>query len=116
MHAVLRLVVGRYIPNIQGSWVKLGRQGALDILSAGANDLGGTLINESITRAAGAAHGQAWSPTDMVAAIESIGRKAQQRTTDYSYIGKNKVADWSEQEIRKLVNSPATRRAVTKRS
>ncbi|MBM14080.1 MAG: 7,8-didemethyl-8-hydroxy-5-deazariboflavin synthase [Halieaceae bacterium] len=83
MHAVTRLIVGRVIPNVQASWVKLGHQGAIEMLSAGANDLGGVLINESITRAAGAAHGQMWSGKEMRAAISGCGRHPQQRNTRY---------------------------------
>ena len=75
MHAVLRLTLGRVIPNVQASWVKLGRQGALEMLSAGANDLGGVLINESITRAAGAAHGQMWTPREIEQAIVGRGER-----------------------------------------
>ena len=60
MHAVARIVLHGLIDNIQASWVKMGHDGALACLSAGANDLGGTLMNESITRAAGAEHGQEW--------------------------------------------------------
>ena len=62
MHAVARLALHPLIPNIQASWVKLGPDGAGACLQAGANDLGGTLMNESITRAAGAAHGQEMTP------------------------------------------------------
>ena len=62
MHAVARLVLHPLIPNIQVSWVKLGRDGAAACCSAGANDLGGTLMNESISRAAGTEHGQEFSP------------------------------------------------------
>ena len=83
MHAVLRLNVGNIIPNIQASWVKLGRVGAIEMLSAGANDLGGVLINESITRAAGAAHGQMWQPEALSQAIVGAGRIPQQRNTRY---------------------------------
>ncbi|MEX0922458.1 MAG: 5-amino-6-(D-ribitylamino)uracil--L-tyrosine 4-hydroxyphenyl transferase CofH [Rhodovibrionaceae bacterium] len=84
MHAVARLALHSAIPNIQASWVKLGREGALLALRAGANDLGGTLMNESITRAAGAAHGQELGPLEMDQLISSIGRRPRQRTTLYS--------------------------------
>ncbi len=69
--------------NIQASWTKLGHDGARACLQAGVNDLGGTLMNETITRAAGASHGQETSPQEMEAIIESIGRTAKQRTTTY---------------------------------
>ncbi len=68
MHAVARLALHPLIPNIQTSWVKMGPDGAAACLKAGANDLGGTLMNESITRAAGATHGQEMPPEAMEAA------------------------------------------------
>ena len=77
MHAILRLTVGHLIPNIQASWVKLGKYGALEMLSTGANDLGGVLINESITCAAGAIHGQMWHPNELSKAILKVGRVPQ---------------------------------------
>jgi FO synthase len=83
MHAVARLVFGAILPNIQTSWVKLGRQGAVACLRAGANDLGGTLMNESISRAAGTEHGQELSPAEMQGLIRSIGRVPMQRNTFY---------------------------------
>ena len=69
MHAVARLVLHPLIPNIQVSWVKLGPDGAAACLAAGANDLGGTLMNESISRAAGTEHGQEFAPERMDALI-----------------------------------------------
>ena len=83
MHAVSRLALHPYITNIQASWVKLGVAGAQACLQAGANDLGGTLMNESISRAAGAAHGQEMPPERMEEAIHSLGRTPRQRTTLY---------------------------------
>ncbi|MGE0768777.1 MAG: 5-amino-6-(D-ribitylamino)uracil--L-tyrosine 4-hydroxyphenyl transferase CofH [Hyphomicrobiaceae bacterium] len=83
MHAVGRLVVDRVIPNVQASWVKLGPEGAAVCLSAGANDVGGTLMNESITRAAGAAHGQEMVATAIEAMIRQAGRTPRHRTTFY---------------------------------
>jgi FO synthase len=83
MHAVARLALHPWITNVQASWVKLGVEGAQAALRAGANDLGGTLMNESISRAAGAAHGQEMPPERMEAAIRAIGRGPQQRTTLY---------------------------------
>jgi FO synthase len=83
MHAVARLVLHPVIPNIQASWVKMGVAGALSALRAGANDLGGTLMNESITRAAGGVHGQEQDAATLADAIRSIGRFPQQRTTLY---------------------------------
>jgi FO synthase len=83
MHAVSRLVLNPVIPNIQVSWVKLGEEGAKQCLASGANDLGGTLMNESISRAAGAAHGQELEPERMEALIASAGRIPRLRNTLY---------------------------------
>jgi FO synthase len=83
MHAVGRLALHPWITNIQASWVKLGVAGAQAALKAGANDLGGTLMNESISRAAGASHGQELPPEAMEAAIRAIERSPRQRTTLY---------------------------------
>ncbi len=84
MHAVGRLALHPWITNVQASWVKLGVDGAQAALRAGANDLGGTLMNESISRAAGAAHGQEMPPEGMEQAIRAIGRTPRQRTTLYA--------------------------------
>jgi FO synthase len=83
MHAVARLALHPLIPHIQVSWVKMGLDGARACLQAGADDLGGTLMNESISRAAGAAHGQELDPASMEALITSLGRRPSQRTTLY---------------------------------
>jgi FO synthase len=83
MHAVPRLVLHPWIPNIQVSWVKLGPDGAAVCLGAGANDLGGTLMNESITRAAGGVHGQLLDAAQLVAIARGLGRPARQRSTLY---------------------------------
>lgn len=83
MHAVARLVLHPLITNIQLSWVKLGPEGARLCLDGGVNDLGGTLMNESISRAAGTQHGQEMSPEAMEALIRSAGRTPKQRTTLY---------------------------------
>ena len=76
MHAVARLALHPLITNIQTSWVKMGSEGAAVCLEAGANDLGGTLMNESITRAAGAVHGQEMPPESMEAVIRALGPRA----------------------------------------
>jgi FO synthase len=86
MHAVARLVLEPMLRNIQVSWVKLGQAGALEALRAGANDLGGVLMNESITRAAGGVNGQEMDAAAMQAAIRSIGREPRQRNTLYGAI------------------------------
>ncbi|MDA1323216.1 MAG: 5-amino-6-(D-ribitylamino)uracil--L-tyrosine 4-hydroxyphenyl transferase CofH [Proteobacteria bacterium] len=83
MHAVARLALHPHITNIQTSWVKLGAAGAKACLEAGANDLGGSLMNESITRAAGTEHGQEFAPTAMEQAIRDLGREPWHRTTLY---------------------------------
>ena len=83
MHAVARLALNPWIKNIQTSWVKMGPNGAAAALQAGANDLGGTLMNESITRAAGASFGQEMAPDAMDALILRIGRIPRPRTTLY---------------------------------
>jgi FO synthase len=83
MHAVARLVLDPLIPNIQTSWVKMGADGAALCLAAGANDMGGVLMNESITRAAGAMHGQEICAADLQRIIRAQGRTPRQRSTLY---------------------------------
>jgi FO synthase len=83
MHAVSRLALHGAIGSIQASWVKLGLDGAAACLAAGVNDLGGVLMNESISRAAGAAHGQETSVAELERAAASAGRSLRQRTTLY---------------------------------
>jgi FO synthase len=83
MHAVARLALYPEFGSIQTSWVKMGEGGVAAALNAGANDLGGTLMNESITRAAGATHGEEWPPSQIEHVIRGTGRQPIQRTTDY---------------------------------
>ena len=83
MHAVGRIAYHGYIDNVQASWVKLGFAGVRQALKCGVNDLGGTLINENISRAAGADHGQSASREDFLALTEPLGRVLEQRTTLY---------------------------------
>ena len=83
VHAVARLALHPWITNVQVSWVKLGREGVAAALRAGVNDLGGTLMNESISRSAGAQHGQEFAPEGMEELIRSAGRIPRQRTTLY---------------------------------
>jgi FO synthase len=92
MHAVARLALHPVITNIQVSWTKLGAQGARIILQGGANDLGGTLMNESISRAAGSTHGQEFPPAEMEALIRSLGRVPAPRTTLYSTADPERIA------------------------
>jgi FO synthase len=83
MHAVGRIALHGYIDNVQVSWVKMGAEGAKLCLNAGCNDLGGTLMNENISRAAGASHGQEMLPEELEAIIREIGRTPRHRTTLY---------------------------------
>ena len=94
MHAVPRLVLHPLIRNIQTSWVKMGAEGAAVCLDAGANDLGGTLMNESITRAAGGVHGQELNAVQLQALACRIGRPARQRSTLYGIPGEA-AATWA---------------------
>ena len=84
MHAVARLALDPWIVNIQTSWVKMGPDGMLLALAAGANDVGGTLMNESITRAAGAGFGQEMPPERLESIIREAGRTPRHRTTRYT--------------------------------
>ena len=83
VHAVARLALHPWITNVQASWVKLGPDGTREALRAGVNDLGGTLMNESISRSAGSRHGQELPPERMEAMIRAAGRIPRQRTTLY---------------------------------
>ena len=84
MHAVGRIAYRGLIDNIQFSWVKLGQSAGVQLLQAGCNDMGGTLMDENISRAAGASHGQEMTPDDFAAMVEPLGRTLQQRTTLYA--------------------------------
>ncbi|MDD3885200.1 MAG: 5-amino-6-(D-ribitylamino)uracil--L-tyrosine 4-hydroxyphenyl transferase CofH [Gallionella sp.] len=86
MHAVARLALHPVLTNIQTSWCKLGPDGVRAVLRAGVNDLGGTLMNESISRAAGTQHGQEMPPAAMQALIRSEGRIPKQRNTLYESV------------------------------
>jgi FO synthase len=110
MHAVARLALHPVITNIQTSWVKMGAGGAAACLKAGANDLGGTLMNESITRAAGAVHGQEMPPENMEALIRSLGREPRQRTTLYANApAERKAASFGAAPLTEPVNTLARR-------
>jgi len=110
MHAVARLVLHPVITNIQTSWVKMGSGGAAVCLQAGANDLGGTLMNESITRAAGAVHGQEMPPESMEALIRSLGRAPRQRTTLYADAPDPRTAaSFGASPLLEPINTPARR-------
>nr|WP_253794646.1 bifunctional FO biosynthesis protein CofGH [Kitasatospora paracochleata] len=84
--AMARLLLHPHIPNIQTSWVKLGAEGAAEMLRSGANDLGGTLMEETISRMAGSSYGSYKSVRDLEAIAEAAGRPARQRTTTYGVV------------------------------
>jgi FO synthase len=84
--AMARLLLHPYIPNIQTSWVKLGTEGAAEMLRSGANDLGGTLMEETISRMAGSSYGSYRSVRDLVAIADAAGRPARPRTTGYGEV------------------------------
>ncbi|MFI1536706.1 bifunctional FO biosynthesis protein CofGH [Streptomyces anandii] len=84
--AMARLLLHPHIPNIQTSWVKLGAEGAAEMLRSGANDLGGTLMEETISRMAGSSYGSYKSVKDLVAVAEAAGRPARPRTTLYGEV------------------------------
>ena len=108
MHAVARLALHPLIPNIQTSWVKMGPDGVKACLQAGANDLGGTLMNETITRAAGAVHGQEMAPREMTDVIASLGRAPRQRTTLYRDPPRERVErSFQAAPLAEPVNTPA---------
>jgi FO synthase len=86
MHSVGRIAYHGTIPNIQASWVKLGARGARQLLQAGVNDLGGTLMDENISRAAGATHGQGITDSQFREVVEPLGRSLVERTTLYGRI------------------------------
>ena len=110
MHAIARLVLHPLINNIQTSWVKLGTDGATACLSAGANDLGGSLMNESISRAAGAMHGQEFAPADIRDFILGLGRKPRQRTTLYEDAdGERTIASDGANKLVPIIQTPASK-------
>ena len=113
MHAVARLVLHPVIPNVQASWVKLGPEGVRQVLAAGVNDLGGTLMDESISRAAGTLHGQEFPPSDMEALIESAGRRAEQRTTLYGRVSEERrTASFAAGALQEKVQTPWRKKKV----
>jgi FO synthase len=113
MHAVARLALHPLITNIQVSWVKMGPEGAALCLNAGANDLGGTLMNESISRAAGTQHGQEFPPEAMEALILRIGRVPQQRDTLYGSVPvERRRTSFGAQALTPMVLTPPRKRAA----
>jgi FO synthase len=112
MHAVARLAFNGAIDNIQASWVKLGDEGVAAVLDAGVNDLGGTLMNESISRAAGTEYGQEMPPERMEALIQAAGRTPRQRTTLYGTPPASQVAcSYGAAALAPVVQTPAGRHA-----
>ncbi len=110
MHAVARLALHPHFANIQTSWVKMGPAGAARCLEAGANDLGGTLMNESITRAAGAVFGQEMPPEAMEETIRALGRAPWQRTTLYAPAHASRAAaSFGAPPLAPSVDTPARR-------
>jgi FO synthase len=117
MHAVARLALHPHITNIQVSWVKMGPEGARACLQAGCNDLGGTLMNESITRAAGTLHGQELPPARMEEIIRSAGRLPRQRSTPYGVPPAAQVErSYHAVDLEPIVLTPAKKYARTARS
>ena len=107
MHAVARLALHPLVPNIQASWVKMGPRGVHACLAAGVNDLGGTLMNESITRAAGAGFGEELSPERMEALICGAGRIPRQRSTAYGEPSARQVTrSFDAADLRPVVLTP----------
>jgi FO synthase len=107
LHAVARLVLHPLITNIQASWVKMGPVGLTACLQAGCNDAGGTLMNESITRAAGASHGEEISPAEMELIIKGAGRKPRQRSTTYGKVEQTRqAASFAAKPLADIVNAP----------
>jgi FO synthase len=112
MHALARLVLHPLVTNIQASWVKLGTQGLAEMLNAGVNDCGGTLMNESISRAAGTQHGQELPPQSMEAAISNARRLPRQRTTLYRPVEPDRQRlSFAAPALRPVVQTPIGRRA-----
>ena len=108
MHSVARLTLHGNIHNIQSSWVKMGHKGVIASLNAGCNDLGGTLMNESISRAAGTTHGQETSPQLMAEMIRAAGRQPHQRNTRYGEVNEERIETGLRAgELTEIVNTPA---------
>jgi FO synthase len=108
MHSVARLTLHGHIDNIQASWVKMGHEGVKACLNAGCNDLGGTLMNESISRAAGTEHGQETSSEEMRRIIRTLNRNPRQRLTAYGPVSaEREQAGIAAGELTEIINTPA---------
>jgi len=112
VHALARVLLNGHIRNIQVSWVKLGFEGALACLEAGANDLGGTLMEESISKAAGANFRESATPGELRALIRTIGRTPAERSTTYKTRKVFEQPDAEEFLPSEYVMSPAAGRAL----
>jgi len=113
MHAIARLALNPLILNVQASWVKLGPRATMECLAAGVNDLGGTLMNESISRAAGNEHGQELKPEEMDALIREAGRRPEQRTTLYRPVDdERRSLSYAAPALASIAVSPAENRAI----
>jgi FO synthase len=110
MHSVARLVFHGHIHNIQASWVKMGHEGVKACLNAGCNDLGGTLMNESISRAAGTQHGQETSSKEMRRIVRSLNRNPRQRATAYGPVTQEREQTGLQAgELAEIINTPAVK-------
>jgi FO synthase len=108
LHSVARLALHGQIDNIQASWVKMGHKGIEACLNAGCNDLGGTLMNESISRAAGTQHGQETSPRQMQTMVRNLNRDPKQRSTVYGEVTRERIQAGDKQgELLDIINTPA---------
>ena len=101
-HAVARIMLNNYIDNIQMSWVKEGQKMSQLLLMWGANDFGGTLINESISTSAGSEHGQLLRPKEIKRVVREIGRIPAERNTKYTILKRFDVADEKDEELDKV--------------
>jgi FO synthase subunit 2 len=107
MHALARVYLGPFIPNVQASWVKEGPKLAQVLLDAGANDLGGTLINESISTSAGAAYGQLVPPAELRRLVRDAGRAPAQRDTVYNILRTYKDGDEDDSPLDRIEDAEA---------
>jgi FO synthase len=108
VHAVARLLLHGRIPNVQTSWVKLGDAGTQTVLQGGANDLGGTLMEETISRMAGSENGSLKTIAELEAMAAAIGRPARQRTTEYGTPSAERIATARSEEGRRALDLSIT--------
>jgi FO synthase len=108
LHAVARLLLHGRIPNVQTSWVKLAEAGTKAVLQGGANDLGGTLMEETISRMAGSENGSLKTIAELEAIAAAVGRPARQRTTGYGTPSAERLATARSEEGRRRLTLPLT--------